>query len=97
MSEERQYHATFILNTRQWEDSNEALLDRIKEQMEALGVTVEKVEKMGQKPFARVTEKSNPDGLYSHFQIKGLPDVPEKIQERFRLEKSVKRILIETT
>ena len=96
MNPQQAYQATFILNTREWADSKEALLAKIKEHIEELGASVGDMKELGRKPFSYVTEKSNPDGLYLQFRLQGPPETPAKLQKRFRLEKTVKRIFTES-
>lgn len=91
----KRYRATFILDTRNHADSVDALIDGIKENITGLGASVETVENLGTKEFVRVTDRNFPSGVFVRIDFESAPSVPGQFQERFRLDKTVNRILIQ--
>ncbi len=92
----KRYRATFILDTRNYTESVETLVDSIKENISGLGASVTKVENLGAKEFARVTDRHMPTGVYVQYELEAAPEVPNQFQERFRLDKQVNRIIVQS-
>lgn len=95
-TQQRNYRATFILNTREYDQSIETLVGSIKEALQGAGATVGEVLNLGRQEFIRVTDKRHTGDVYIKVDFSGAADVPAKVSERFRLEKTVKRILVES-
>ncbi len=91
-----QYLATFILDTRNYTEAVETLIERIKGALESLGFTVGKVEEQGQKEFIRVTDRNFTAGLYVAYELTGPAAASTQIQEKFRLDKQVNRVLVQS-
>ena len=53
----KKYEGLFILDVVGREDAEKEIIDRIQKDIEQAGGSVETVQKMGQKPFARTTSK----------------------------------------
>lgn len=53
----KKYEGLFILDVIGREDAEKEIIDRIQKDIEQAGGSVETVQKMGQKPFARTTSK----------------------------------------
>ena len=53
------YRATFILDTRGYEDPVETLIEKLSSTLAAIDCEVEKVENLGQKEFVRDTAREN--------------------------------------
>lgn len=92
----KRYRATFILDTRNYSESIETLIDSIKENINGLGANVTNVKNNGTKEFIRVTDRRMPSGVYLEIDIEAASDLPAQIQERFRLDKTVNRILVQS-
>lgn len=92
----KRYRANFILDTRNYSESIENLINSIKENIESLGAKVTKVENLGTKEFIRVTDRRMPSGVYAQFTMDASPEVPNQLQEKFRLDKTVDRILVQS-
>lgn len=88
------YDATFILDTRSYQEPVETLIEKISSTIESIHGTVESVENQGQKTFARITNRKFPAGIYVSFKVSGPSSFPTVLQERFKLDKLVNRILI---
>jgi len=94
-TQQRKYRATFILNTRDYEQSIENLIGTIKAALQSVGATLGDVRDLGRKDFVRVTDKKHVGDVYVQIDFTGEGDVAAKVRERFRLEKTVKRLLVE--
>lgn len=91
----KNYLATFILDTRKHQDSMESLFDHIKAGIATIGGEVQDLKDLGNKDFVRVTDRKLPSGNYLQVSFKAAPEGPAALQERFRLDKAVNRILIQ--
>ncbi len=88
------YDATFILDTRSYPEPVETLIEKITSTIESIHGTIESVDSHGQKPFARITNRKFPAGIYVTFKISGPSTFPKTLQERFKLDRLINRILI---
>lgn len=90
----KKYTATFILDTRSYQDPVETLIERLKGVMESVGCKIENVENMGQRTFARTTDKKFPAGIYVRINFEGSASANSQIKEKLRLDKTVNRVII---
>ncbi|MDR0535906.1 MAG: 30S ribosomal protein S6 [Puniceicoccales bacterium] len=90
------YRATIILDLRGVTDSVETLLARLKEILTGLGAAVLREESLGQKDFVRVTDRKNPSGIYVQITFEGPASVPVAFREKLRLDRTIKRILVQS-
>ncbi|PWM29287.1 MAG: 30S ribosomal protein S6 [Verrucomicrobia bacterium] len=90
----KKYTATFILDTRSYQDPVENLIERLKGVMESVGCKIENVENMGQRAFARTTDKKFPAGIYVRIKFEGPASANSQIKEKLRLDKTVNRVLV---
>lgn len=90
----KKYTATFILDTRGYTDPVETLIEKIKSVIESAGCKVSKVENLGQKSFVRVVDKKFPSGIYVEISYEAPASANAQIREKFRLDKTVDRIMI---
>lgn len=98
MSEEatkRNYKATFILDTRNYKEAVETLVERMTKSVEASEGEVKSVKNMGQIDFARVTDKKFPAGIYVEISFEGTANSPATLKEKLKLDRHVNRILVE--
>jgi ribosomal protein S6 len=93
---QRNYRATFILNTRDYDQSIDTLVGTIKEAVTGLGANVGEVRNLGHVDFARTPDKRHTGDVYLQISFSAPAEVPGKVSERFRLEKTVQRVLVET-
>ncbi len=91
---DNKYKATFILDTRGYSEPVEALVEKLKGTIESAGGKVGKVENLGQKTFARTTDRTFPEGIYIGISFEGASALPAQIKEKLRLDKTVNRVLI---
>lgn len=89
------YKATFIIDTRQTTESTEIIIESLKETIKAVDGEVSKVEDIGVRDFSRCTDATFTLGRYLQFDLQGTPQTPAALQQKFRLNKVVNRVLIE--
>ena len=90
----KKYQATFILDTRGYTEPVETLIEKIKSVVESCGCKIESVENLGQKTFARTTDRNFPAGTDLEINYEGDTSANALIKEKFRLDKTVNRILV---
>jgi small subunit ribosomal protein S6 len=96
MSEEnRNYTATFVIDGRQIKESVDATISTITEAIESSASTVNKLENLGNKEFARIKDKKFAAGIFIRMNISGSAESPAKIKSTLRLNKAINRILIQ--
>ena len=91
----REYEATFILDTRKWQEPIEALLDQIKSVIKEMGAEILEIKDLGLKPFARCPRKDFIEGQYVSIKCKGESDFNRILQERIGLNPNVNRVIAE--
>jgi len=89
------YEATVIFNTRGYEEPVETLFDKIVGILNELGAETGEVDNLGRRDFAYVTNRHHTGDHYIRVPFKGDTEVPARLQERIRLDKTVKRVLVE--
>ncbi|MDR2603290.1 MAG: 30S ribosomal protein S6 [Puniceicoccales bacterium] len=97
MSDVRKYIASFILDMRGCLDTVDMIVERLSVIITDLGGKIATVKNLGQKNFERVANKSFPGGIYVQFSFEGVPSIVEGIKSRLRLDKTINRILVEST
>lgn len=90
------YKATFILDTRNYQEPVETLIDRLKDTITAIDGEVAEVENLGQQEFVRVTDRRFPSGIYVQISFAGPSDSPRVLGEKLRLDRTVNRILVQS-
>lgn len=90
----RSYKATFILDMRNYQNPVETLIERLTNVIQAVGGSVDKVTNLGQKDFARVTDRKFPAGIYVEINFSGPSEAPALLKEKLKLDKAVDRILV---
>ncbi|MDR2779332.1 MAG: 30S ribosomal protein S6 [Puniceicoccales bacterium] len=93
----RKYTASFILDMRGCPDTVDAVMKRLSGIITDLGGKIEAAENLGQKNFERVVNKNFPSGMYVQFLFEGVPSIAEGIRAKLRLDKTINRLLIEST
>lgn len=94
MSKNRSYKATVILDTRGYEEPVDTLLEKIKGILVELGATVSEGKNLGRTDFVRVTDKRHTSDSYLHLEFEGPATVPAALQEKVRLDRTVKRVVV---
>ena len=88
------FKATFILDTRGYEQPVETLPERIKEILGAIGATEVGVSSLGRADFTRVTEKQHTGDHYFEATVRATGDTHNALQTHTRLNKLIKRFII---
>jgi len=91
----KKYKATFILDTRGYNEPVETLIGKLKGIIESAQCKIEKVENLGQRTFARSTDRAFPAGIYVEFSYEGPTSANAQIKEKLRLDKAVNRVLVQ--
>lgn len=93
-SNKRNYTATFILDTRSHDGPVDTLIERITGVIQTMDGAVNETRNLGQKEFCRVTDRKNPTGTYVQFDISLPAEAANQLNAKFRLDKTVDRILL---
>ncbi len=91
----RNYKATLILDNRGKEDTVEQIIEGVKKEIAAILGEVTTVENLGRRDFARKTDDQFPAGVYVQVNFAAPAGAPAQLHERFRLNNSVYRALVE--
>lgn len=96
MNDLKKYRVTMIYDLRNYSEPVETLIEKMKSLLETLGAKVEKVENLGVKDFVRITDRRLPNAPYAQFDIEAETTLPVAFREKLRLDRSVKRILVQS-
>tara|TARA_Y100000588_G_scaffold325689_3_gene359607 strand:- start:179 stop:475 length:297 start_codon:yes stop_codon:yes gene_type:complete len=91
----RNYTATLVLDTRESEESADAMISKLSEIIAHLDGEVKKVENLGSREIARPKARNFSSAVYVKIDFESGREVPSKIKEQLRLEKTIDRIIIE--
>ena len=89
------YKATFLLDTRGYEQPVDTIITKLSEILTAAKAEVLKVDNLGQKSFVRVADRRFPSGTFVQITYKGAPSVAAILREKLRLDKTINRILVQ--
>ncbi|MDR1303456.1 MAG: 30S ribosomal protein S6 [Puniceicoccales bacterium] len=85
-----------ILDTRNFQDSMEALIENIKAKLVEAGAIITAITNRGQLKFRRVTDRKFPAGIYLQVAFEAPAGAPGVIRSKFRLDSTVNRVFIES-
>ncbi len=89
----KRYEGLFILNTTGKEEGVKDALDKISSEIVAAGGTVETIQKMDRKPFARVADKKHTAGFYANVIFSGTPAIIAQLRTKLALNDEIFRVL----
>ncbi len=92
----RSYKATIIFDTRGLQEPVDTLVQKVKDAFVTLDASLGASNNIGLHNFSRVTDRNFPAGHYFQLEFSGAPSLPKAIKERFRLDKFIDRIFIES-
>ncbi len=92
----KKYRASFILDTRGYEDPVDTLIDKLKKEIAAAGGEVTQAENLGHKDFLRITDKKHTGDFYIQIDYSGHGDCAATLHKNLKLDKTVKRILVQS-
>ena len=84
------YEGLFILDTGGKEEVSKELVDKLQKNIENAGGRVDKVQRMGERPFARETRKHS-SGFYVNFVFDAPPTAIAELNAKLHLETEVFR------
>jgi ribosomal protein S6 len=84
-----------ILDTRNFQDSMEALMENIRAKFVEAGAAIIAMTNKGQLKFRRVTDRKFPAGIYLQIAFEASAGVPGIIRSKFSLDSTVNRVFIE--
>ena len=89
----KKYEGLFILNLAGREEGVKDALDKISNDITAVGGKVETVQKMEKKAFSRIADKRHSSGFYANIIFEATPAVIAQLQSKFKLNTDVFRVL----
>lgn len=92
----RNYKASIILDNRGKEDSVEQIIEGVKKEIATVQGEVTAVENFGRREFSRVTDDKFPGGVYIQVNFSAPASAPAQLHERFRLNQTVYRAMVES-
>ncbi|MBH54457.1 MAG: 30S ribosomal protein S6 [Opitutaceae bacterium] len=92
----RTYKTTLVLDTRDQEKSPSELLEDVKTVLATLDANVTREEDLGKRDFVRVTDRNFTAGQYFELTIEAPTNFAQDVQEKFRLDKVVYRIIVQS-
>jgi len=90
----KRYEGLFILNNAAKEEAIKDTIDKISEEIATIGGTIENVQKMDKKSFARVADKKFSSGFYVNIIFESNPTALTQLRHRLALNEEVFRTLI---
>ena len=90
------YRASVILDLRGYSEPAETAIAKLTDTVKAVSGTVGEVKNLGQKDFVRITDRKNPNGVYVQIDFSAPATAPVAFRDKLRLDKTVKRILIQS-
>jgi ribosomal protein S6 len=89
----KRYEGLFILETAAKEEGVKDIIDKISNEITALGGKVETVQKMDKRSFMRVANKKYNAGFFVNVIFEIQPSVIEQLKKRFAMNDEVFRVL----
>ncbi len=92
----KKYIATFVLDTRGYDQPVETLIEKLKGVIEAVGGKVESAENKGVKEFARTPDRKFVSGIFVEIAFEGPTTSAVSIKDKLSRDKTVNRMLIQS-
>lgn len=92
----KEYQATFILDTHKWREPIAALVEQIKSVITEMGAEILEVKDLGLKEFACCPRKDFVAGQYVSIKCKADTTFNKVLQERIGLNPNVNRVIVES-
>jgi ribosomal protein S6 len=91
-----QYRVTFILDTRGVEGSVDSLCEEISTILNSFGCELNQMTNFGTRYFSRASQNTGQrSGVYVQYTVSAPPTAHAKVNEKFRLDNRVDRIIFE--
>ncbi len=92
--ENKKYKATFVLDTRGYDQSVDTLIEKLTGIVTAIGGKVENVENLGVKEFVRTPDRKFVSGVYVCVEFAGPSNSAAQIKEKLSRDKTVNRLIV---
>lgn len=92
----RKYKITIILDTRGYDSPVGTLEEKVSAMLGEIGAEVESIQNLGRQDFVRVTVTGHEGDTYLVIMASGDASLPATFQERVRLNKEIKRVLVQS-
>ena len=89
----KRYEGLFILNNAAKEDGIKETIDKISNEIMAVGGKVETVQKMDKRAFVRVANKKHSSGFYVNIIFESQPGALAQLRQKFGLNEEVFRTI----
>ena len=89
----KRYEGLFILNTAGKEEGVKEMIDKISNEITAMGGRIETVQKMDKKNFARVSDKKYTSGFYVNVIFEAKPESIAVLRKHLALNEDVYRVM----
>jgi small subunit ribosomal protein S6 len=89
----KKYEGLFILNTAGKEDSVKDMIDRVTNEITAVGGKVETVQKMDKRTFSRIADKKYNAGFYVNVIFEAKPETVASLGAKLRMSEDIFRVL----
>lgn len=89
----KRYEGLFILNTAGKEEGVKDIIDKITNEITAVGGKIETVQKMDKRAFSRVANKKYSTGFYVNIIFESQTGAVAQLRSRFALNEDVFRVL----
>ena len=89
----RRYEGLFILNTAGKEEGVKDMIDKISNEITAAGGSIETVQKMDKKNFARISDKKYTSGFYVNVIFEAKPETIAGLRKHLGLNEDVYRVM----
>jgi ribosomal protein S6 len=88
----KKYEGLFILNTAGKEEGIKDIIDKVCNEITALGGRIETTQKMDKRSFARVAKRRYNSGFYVNVIFEAQPTILPALRSRFTLNEDVFRV-----
>lgn len=89
----KKYEGLFILNTAGKEEGIKEMIDKLSEEITAVGGKVETVQKMDKRPFSRVADKKITSGFYVNIIFEVQPEGISQLRTRLAMNDDLFRVM----
>lgn len=89
----KKYEGLFILNTAGKEEGIKEMIDKLSEEITAVGGKVETVQKMDKRPFSRVADKKVTSGFYVNIIFEVQPEGISQLRTRLAMNDDLFRVM----
>jgi len=88
----KSYELLLVLSAKLDETAREALLEKVKGYLEAVGATLQKVDKWGIKKFAYPIRYQN-EGFYVVYDLSAPANLVKSVEPKLRIEENIMRVI----